>query len=1074
VGSRGRLPVPPLVGKAVPMNYILGLDLGTASLGWAVLECNENGEPFRIERTGVRIFEAGVEGTIENIAQGRDASRAAARREARAPRRQNWRTQRRKRQLFKLLQQHGLLPSSAKNDSSARKEVFDNLDKELTAKHITKGDHAAHQHLPYLLRTKALTEKLEPFELGRALYSLAQRRGFLSNRKTDTDEKEDGVVKGAISALGEQMGDRTLAQTFVEDVHPDNTDPDQQKIRKRYTARSMFHDEFNRIRQQQQAHFDLADEDWNTIYKAIFFQRPLKSQRHRIGKCEIDGGRRCLDALDAFQQFRIWNSVQNLRLADAYIHGRDARLTLEEQKKLVDALQTHSLMTWSKVHTLLGLKKARFTIQEWTKDRGLVGHRTNAEMLKVFGDEWLDKPLDEREAITKEVVYFRKPSAMKRRGQKAWNLSVEQAALLPGVRLEEGHARHSAETLATFVKRMSSGEDYSTIRTELTGKDESKPIDKLPPVSQAGLDITNPAVIRGLTELRKVVNELIRDHGKPAAVHIEMARELKNSRDKRIKLHRNNEDRRKRREKAIAGILETIPGLKYSGTDIEKWLLAEECGWHCPYTGRSISPKSLFGGEFEIEHIWPRRYLDNSFTNKTLCYSQFNRDVKGNRTAFDACSGLEGWDEMVQRVSNFDGPVAALKKKRFLTGADQIPEDFTSKHLNDTRYNAVVAKKYLSMLYGGLWDQEGRQRVFAVTGGHTALLRREWGLNGTLSGTEEKTRDDHRHHAVDAVVIALTDPKRIQALVAAAELAEKKASKRFYEAVQDPWPKFAVCVEESINQIVVSHRPTRTLPGALHAESIYSKAQTDKNGNESHRIRKHITKLSATELKKDKIVDPAIRQLVNNQLKELGETNPAKAFAEEKNHPFLTAKDGRRIPIHKVRVLADKKPRSIGQGPRHRYVASGKDSNYASMIYAVVDDDGNEIRWEHKVITRLEAHERKSRNKHVKGEKVLIPDPTDFDDDKTRIFKFALVKNDTVMLQGSDGENVLYRVQKLSQKELQLCPLATPSIQGKARNKWNRIGSFDMFRQWNLRRLIISPTGDCQVLDSVAALEDVD
>ncbi len=184
------------------MDYILGLDLGTASLGWAVLECTPDKTgtliPSRIERTGVRIFEAGVEGDIE---QGRDTSRAAKRREARAPRRQNWRTQQRKKKLFRLLQQHGLLPKSDSSDSAARKAVFDALDKQLTEKHIAEGDHTAHQHLPYLLRTKALSENLEPFELGRALYSLAQRRGFVSNRKTDTHEKEDGIVKSEISDL---------------------------------------------------------------------------------------------------------------------------------------------------------------------------------------------------------------------------------------------------------------------------------------------------------------------------------------------------------------------------------------------------------------------------------------------------------------------------------------------------------------------------------------------------------------------------------------------------------------------------------------------------------------------------------------------------------------------------------------------------------------------------------------------------------------------------------------------------------------------------------------------------------
>lgn len=1043
--------------------YVLGLDLGSASLGWAVLECRDSNHPTipsRIERSGVRIYEAGVEGDIE---QGKDSSRAAKRREARQPRRQNWRTQFRKKKLFQQLQQLGLLPSTEQSDSASRKKMLDDLDHNLRSSHVDPQNHTANQQLPYLLRSLATSKQLEPFELGRAIYNLGQRRGFLSNRKTDTDEKEDGIVKASISELSEQLKDRTLGQMFVEDVDPDHNDPEQQKIRKRYTARSMFHDEFQRIRQVQQPHHQLTDEQWDELFKIIFFQRPLKSQRQRIGKCQIDGGQRCLDALDVYQQFRIWNTVQNLRIADAEAHQREAKLSLSEQKQLVTALQTRATMTWGKVKSAVGLGKVKglkFTIEEWNK-KGLIGHKTNSAMQHAFGDAWLLMPIAERDSITKEVVYFRKPDALRKRGQQVWGLPEDQAALLPAIRLEEGHARHSADTLAKFVDRMKQGEDYSTIRQQLTGIDDSAAMDFLPPLNKTSLEITNPAVIRGLTELRKVVNELIRQYGKPAAIRIEMSRDLKNSRDRRVKLHRDNEDRRRRREKAVDGILEVTNSQRYSGADIEKWLLAEECNWLCPYTGKQISKQNLVGNhsQFDVEHIWPRRYLDNSFANKTLCDAQFNRNVKQDRTAFDACSSLDDWEQILQRVQHFTGPVAALKRKKFLTAAADIPEDFMSKHLNDTRYNAVAAKKYLETLYGGLSDATGTLRVHAVTGGHTAVLRRQWHLDSVLSDDGKKTRNDHRHHAVDAIVIALTDPSRVQSLVNAAELSQRKRSKRFYEAVQDPWPRFIDDVQQSIDEIIVSHRPTRTLAGPLHAESIYSKAHTDQHGNVSHRIRKHITKLSATELKKGKIVDPKIRQLVADKLKELAETNPAKAFAEEKNHPNITTKDGRKIPIHKVRVEADKKPRSIGKGTKKRQVASGKDSNFASMIYAVVDDQGKEIKWEHKVITRLEAHERKSRNHNVKGEKILLPDRSDFDDDKQRVFKLALVKNDTVSLMGEHDDEVLYRVQQLGQGEIQLCPIDWPVMDKNLRSTWNRISSIDKLRMRKLRKTVVSPAG---------------
>ncbi|MCH2204221.1 MAG: hypothetical protein MK102_19830, partial [Fuerstiella sp.] len=573
------------------------------------------------------------------------------------------------------------------------------------------------------------SEKLEPFELGRALYSLAQRRGFLSNRKSQRDDDDEGKVKSSISELGQELGERTLAQFFVDDVSPDHQISDLRRMRSRYTSRQMYHDEFERIQNCQQPFFpEITEENWRQIKAAIFFQRPLKSQRHRIGKCEIDGGLRCVEALDAFQQFRIWQTVQNLRIEDAFSLGRPEALSLNEQTRLVDSLQSVKMLTWKAVRAALALpNRTRFTIQEWST-KGIVGHMTNAAMIPIFGDEWLNRPTEDRDIITREVMHFRRPAALIKRGIKAWKLSDKQAQLLPAVRLDETHARHSEASLKTFVHRMQKGEEYSTIRQHLTGRYESEPVDTLPPLTDMDLDITNPAVIRAVTELRKVVNELIREYGKPEKVHIEMARSLKHSRDHRKRIHRNNEDRRKRREKAIAGILETIPGLQYSRSDIEKWLLAEECEWNCPYTGKRITAKTLLGTtpQFDVEHIYPRRYLDNSYLNKTLCDNTFNREVKQDRTAYDACSGRDDWDEILARVRRFQGPVAAIKLKRFQTGADQIEDDFTHRHLNDTRYNAVVARKYLEALYGGVSDVDGHQRVFAVTGGHTAELRWQW------------------------------------------------------------------------------------------------------------------------------------------------------------------------------------------------------------------------------------------------------------------------------------------------------------------------------------------------------------
>ncbi|MGC4007486.1 MAG: hypothetical protein QM811_31935 [Pirellulales bacterium] len=125
--------------------YILGLDLGAASLGWAAIEIDgaEQPNPLALLDGGVRIFEAGVEGDIE---QGKDASRTVVRRQARQPRRQQWRRVRRKRQVFRALQRLGLLPPSKSDSSSDRKATLDALDETLRAKWLPVGEHDAAQN----------------------------------------------------------------------------------------------------------------------------------------------------------------------------------------------------------------------------------------------------------------------------------------------------------------------------------------------------------------------------------------------------------------------------------------------------------------------------------------------------------------------------------------------------------------------------------------------------------------------------------------------------------------------------------------------------------------------------------------------------------------------------------------------------------------------------------------------------------------------------------------------------------------------------------------------------------------
>ncbi|MEJ7592093.1 MAG: type II CRISPR RNA-guided endonuclease Cas9 [Planctomycetaceae bacterium] len=349
------------------MRYRLGLDLGANSLGWAVLELQpktawHNADPIGVIATGVRMFDAGVDGSIE---QGKDSSRGAERRQARQTRRQTWRRQYRKSKLFGILQRLEHLPSTENREADTRDVALKSLDEALTAKWCPEGDIDSHQKLPYLLRAAALEHALEPFELGRALYHLGQRRGYKANRKTEKPDDEDaGKVATGITVLDrarlaipdDPSTIRTLAQTVRDEFtqqegrfalkSEDPSSATRGRIRKHYTSRKMYYDEFIAIRDAQLG-FDTSIQiaDWKRIEKALFHQRPLKSQKHLVGRCTLEydgrghGRRRCTIAMQEFQEFRLLQTVNHLRIL---LPDQPSQpLTDDQRGILVDHLQQH-------------------------------------------------------------------------------------------------------------------------------------------------------------------------------------------------------------------------------------------------------------------------------------------------------------------------------------------------------------------------------------------------------------------------------------------------------------------------------------------------------------------------------------------------------------------------------------------------------------------------------------------------------------------------------------------------------------------------------------------------------------
>jgi CRISPR-associated endonuclease Csn1 len=335
--------------------------------------------------------------------------------------------------------------------------------------------------------------------------------------------------------------------------------------------------------------------------------------------------------------------------------------------------------------------------------------------------------------------------------------------------------------------------------------------------------IANPTVHIGLNQVRLVVNALIKRYGHPSEVIVEVARDLKQSKDQRDeerKRQTENQKRNQRLREDIARVL-GISKERVKRADIEKMILWEELSFdpadrHCPYSGVQISVTMLLSDEVEVEHILPfSQTLDDSLNNKSVALRQANR-IKGNRTPWDAFGA--------QSTAGFDyaGILARAEQmprgKRYRFGEDGyqrwLKDDagFLPRALNDTRHMSKVAFEYMKLIC---------PNTRVIPGRMTAMLRAKFGLNDVLGLNGEKNRNDHRHHAVDACVIAVTDQGLLKKFADASASTRERQLNRLVENMPLPWENYRDHVQRAIDAIWVSHKPDHSHEGAMHNDTAY-------------------------------------------------------------------------------------------------------------------------------------------------------------------------------------------------------------------------------------------------------------
>ncbi len=943
--------------------YRLGLDLGTNSIGWAMLALNQENQPYKILDAGVRIFSDG-----RNPKDGTPL--AVARREARGMRRRRDRFLARKTKLMNCLIKVGLMPK----DEIERKKL-ESLN-------------------PYELRAKALDEALTPFKLGRAIFHLNQRRGFKSNRKEQVaDEKKLSETKQNQEDLKNkiaQTNSKTLGEFFYKErILKELTaraKPDESGL---YPTRAMYESEFEEIKKAQFLSQKLSEENWQEIRDIIFYQRELKAQEK--GVCQFinkfnslpnwaaeafenykksseknknaKGLPRAYLALPSYQKFRILSEINNLKIIKN--NREEILLDAPQKKKLVEYLHENKSAKFSSLRKQIGYvgEEFKFNFEGGKRDK-FDGNSTEIFLKdeKYFGEKWHDFSLEDQDEIVEFLLDLEDENLIYEKALNLWQLGEEQALKIKKItpnNFKSGIGNLSKELLQKLVFEIAekncrydeacknlgfhhSQKDQPEIQNQLDYYGKAIPASTVPVKSGSEEEIAygkiaNPTVHVALNQLRKVVNAIIEESGKPSEIIIELARDLKISKDEKRQIEKvqkknenENEDLKNELEKlGQRNGFENRLKLKLF-KELEKANGGFAC---CPYSGKPINIANLFSFDIEIEHILPfSKTYDDSVANKTIAYRAENQK-KGNRSPFEAFG-----DATFERIKNLPNN----KKWRFYENAMEKFKDengFQDSQLNDTRYLSKIAKQYLAQICDP-------NKIKVANGKLTALLRHHWGLNSILKKEIENTasqqnqaqnietqnlpeatfnpetgevfvekeakkdkkqkpknRDDHRHHAVDALVIAMTETRLLQ------QISKANSNKYDLNQIEIPlpnnWSHFREEASKLIAKIIVSHKPDHGSNSQLHEETYYGiiepsielKRKNEKDEGYNFVYSKPLMSLSENEI--ERIRDEKIYQDLKEKLAGI---NGKKEFENALSSYRLKTKNGE-IKVKNIRLI---------------------------------------------------------------------------------------------------------------------------------------------------------------------------
>ena len=802
---------------------ILGLDLGVTSIGWALIY--EQEDKKEILGMGSRIIPLSVDDKDE-FSSGNKISKNQKRTIKRTQRKGYDRYQLRRKKLTEKLIELNIFPNE---------QLLKSKPLELWG-----------------VRAKAANSKVELQEFARILYHLNQKRGYKSSRSDANLDKKDTEYVSQVKNRHQELKelDLTIGQKFYNELQKDQY----YRIKQQVYPREAYIEEFDAICKEQQKHYPdiISDELIYTLRnEIIYYQRKLKSQKGLVSICEFEGfWKKTLDGKEIFigpkvapkssplfQVCKIWESINTIILKNK--KGEIYSIPLDKKVELFNFLDNNEKLSSAKLFDILGLKKAEGWYSNKQIEKGIQGNITKYHLLKCIDinsdllqfNLTIKKEDKEVYLVDKKTGEVKENSFFKIVGTdieqqplyKLWHTiySISDIEECTNALVSKfGIDKQTAEKLANidFTKYAFSNKSVKSIRKILpyllegyvysdacsfAGYNHSNSLTK-DENSQRRLQeylsllpknsLRQPIVEKILNQMINLINAIIKKYGKIDEIRIELARELKQSKEERNETFASL-SKRERENEIIRKRISEEYGLRATRNNIIKWRLFHEINNEeskmnasCIYCGKGFGiTDTLIGNNVDVEHIIPKSLLfDDSQSNKTLCHRSCN-EAKGNRTAYDYMKSQseEDFNQYIERIEYLykSKIIGKAKRDKLLMPENNIPKDFIDRQLRQTQYIARKSKEILEQVCNNVWS---------TSGSVTEYLRRVWGWDDVLmnlqlpkykelnltewiewetkDGQKHKKevikdwskRDDHRHHAIDALTIACTKQGFIQ------------------------------------------------------------------------------------------------------------------------------------------------------------------------------------------------------------------------------------------------------------------------------------------------------------------------